>query len=513
MNFIDPITSIWDLSDDDRKIFLANVRDIKKKDIYGKEVSSARRKAAQARIDIAKNDFSDLVDERIVEVWDTKAFQDEIKVMAKMSLINPLINITRSVTTAYNIPPYRFLRDENEETNKKFSALLEDGNIAIAAKEWLELSFITNVIIVVPAIRQEALGPKLFWDIHLANNTEVIPHANNPIQPAIMGTTYGDLVCVLDADAWWYFDKSDDLVGAVEHGLQEFPGTAIRLNPAMGGFWDETRGNNVVFGTIELARLYSELNWVRKTQSKKIPVVISENLIEDVPVGQSFHPEQPFEAQTKDPQNFKFEIKDFVTSVAEFNAHMRLIYSELCESFGIYSTMVDLDSSVQGAENTTGLGQALQHSKLAEIREDHIQWLRLAEKDLMKKTAAMATKFDHPLAVDPATVQENYEVVWGPLSFVDHPQVKITYMIDRIKVGAASAVDIVRDDHPNWSREQCLEYIEMIIEEKRVIAEFHAKHNLPADPVEANMTVAERQGKIGGQAKNLDENEDNTEEE
>lgn len=491
-----------ELNDKELKAFLDQVRDAGRPNpnLTGKRITSPRRKSAQARIDIAKNDYSPLVYDRIVDLWETKSIQDEIKKHAKMTPLNAMNNITQAVTTAYNVPPNRTLLEQPEDVNNKFSALLEEGMITIAAKQWLEMAFITNVVIVVPTIKQLPLGPKLIWDLHLPNNTEIIPQLNDPTQPAIMGTMYGDLVCVLDSDAWFYYDKEYKEVGRVEHGLEQFPGTAIRIASPMGDFWDETRGNNVVAATIDLARLYAELSWIRKSQSRKIPVVIAEDLAEDVPVGQVFHPEQPFEAQTKDPQNFKFEIKDFDTSVDEFIKHSNYCYAQIAESFGIHSTTVDLDSSVQGAENTTGLGQAVQHSKLAEIREDHIQWLRMAEKDLMYKTARMAEKFDHPLKVDPAMVKDTYNVVWGPLSFVDHPQTKVTYQRDRIALGVMSPVDIVLEDHPNWSREQAMKWIEQIIEEKSVVAKFHAEHNLASDQVDANMDIAQKQGQQGGLA-------------
>ena len=503
------IRNIQEMTPEHLADFLANVRE-SKTDRMNKRVTSPRRQSAQARIDIAKNEFAHLVYSRIDEVWETYSVRKEIKAHAKMSMINPLNNITKGITTAYNVPPTRTLKDQSEEINKKFAALLEEGMITIGAKQWLTLSFISNTIIVVPTIRELPLGRKLVWDMHLPNTTEVITEEGDPLQVAIMGTVFGDQVCVLDNEAWWYFDEDDNIVNKIEHNLGIFPGTTFRIAPPMESYWDPTRNNNVVFGTIELARIWAEMSWIRKAQSRKIPVIIAQSLEDDVPAGQVFHPEQPFEAQTDNPENFKFTIEDMVTSVDEFQKHISIIYHELAESFGIDSSAIDFDSSVQGAENTVGLGQAQQHARLAEIREDHIQWLRVAEKDLTWKTALMAQRFNHPNSVDPSIVKDNYEVVWGPLMFVDHPQIRTQVQAERIKLGVMSPVDVVLADHPDWTREMAMKWIEQITEEKRAIAEFHAANNLPTDQVEANMTVAERQGQEGGfqRAENEEEEDD-----
>ena len=472
-------------SKDDREAFLGSVRD-----------KTGRKKEAEKRVKVAAESFSDLVKNRIDEVYTDPTVKRELMKFAELSYLNPLKNVTDRLGVAYKNPPTRTLEGAaTEEDNKKFQRLLRDGRIGIEAKDWLKWTLVTNVVIVVPRIL-DRVRPRLKWEMFLPHEVEVITTLDDASEVEIVGYQLrNDWVCVLDAFAWTTYDENDKQVAQEIHDLDLFPGTVFRLSKPIVDFWSSTVGTSMLSATIEIGHLMAVMAWVRKGQNRKGLFLAAENLSEAVAEGQLLLAEKPVEINAH-PNEFKFNVEDMVTSIKDFEDHIRFLYREVSEQAGLPSYITDLANSA-GAEPNNATSQVQGQAKLAEIRENHIQFLRYSEEELMEKTVRMAKAKGHLDAVDPQLVMDTFKIVWPPQSFVDDPQRKLDTIKKRIELNVGySQVDAVMELYPGITREGAAALIQRGIEERAIVASFHAANNLPA---EANLgTVAQVNGAMGG---------------
>jgi len=475
------------LADEQLKDFLSKIRE-----------PDARRKAAQDRIDIELEDFAHLVERRIDEVYNDPIVRSEIKKFSDISVLNPLKNITDRLAVAYKNVPNRSLEGASVSINEKFQRLLNDGRIGIIAKDWLKWSLVTNVVLVIPTVIDNKVRPQLRWQLFLPNNLEVITMPEDPTEVAMAGYMFDEeRVCVLDSEGWWIYDDKDELLEVRRHGLGIFPGTVVRLSSPTSDFWSSTKGKGMVDATVEVCHLMATMAWVRKGQNRKGMTLAAADLDKAMAEGQLLLSEKPIEVNA-DPNEFEFNVHDMVTSVDEFEKHVRLLYHEVAEQQGLPSFLIDFPSSAN-AMAPSGITQAQQHSRLAEVREDHVQWLRYAEEDLMWKTTMMAKQFNHPDAVDPGVVREQYTIVWPPLTFVDDPLKKLQVWKDKISLNIGfSQVDAVQEAFPGITRTAAVEKIRRALEERKVVADFQSEFNLASDPTEDAQSSAEENGRMGG---------------
>ena len=135
-----------------------------------------------------------------------------------------------------------------------------------------------------------------------------------------------------------------------------------------------------------------------------------------------------------------------------FANEIRLRVETVAESYGVPSTMIDLSSSISGQNadyaNISQLSAAKSYASLAEIRDNQIEHLREAEHELAYRTALVLEANRHPLAVDPELVRERFEIVWPPLTFVEHPLVQVQVAEKKMALGLADHATIYQEMHP-----------------------------------------------------------------
>ncbi len=478
---------ITDLTKESREEFLDSVRE-----------NSPRKEAALRREKIMAESFDDLVMDRINEIYTDPMIKSQLGRFAQSSFINPLKNITDRLAVAYkDVPPRTLEGDASDDDNTNFQQLIFDGRITIEAKKWLKWALVSNVVIVVPQIL-DRMRPRLKWRMYLPSESEVITAQDDPHEVDVLGyRIQGDWVGIIDAAAFYVYDELNKLRELVPHDLGVFPGTIFRLDDPVMDFWSSTRGDSMVKATIEISHLMAVMAWVRKGQNRKGLFIAAEDLNKALSEGQLMLAEKPIEVNA-DPSSFKFEALDMVTAIKEFDEHIRLIYHEVAEQNGLPSFMVDFPSSA-AAQSNNGFASAQQHAHLDEIRQDHIEFLRISERDLMIKTSQIAKAGQHLNAVDPKLVVEDFRIVWPPLTFIDDPLRKLDNWKKKIELNVGfSQVDVVMELFPGITRQRAGALIERGIEERKLVADFHAENNLSAD---ANMgTIAQVNGQEGGQA-------------
>lgn len=483
---------IQSLTKEERDAFLDKTRGTQLERGKQKSILSARRKLAQRRVDIFSERLAPYVEERVDEVYSQADTKAEVKRYARLSFYNPLIFITNAIAgVAYKAQPTRMLSDASEADQEKFRLLLEEGQIAIKAKDWVKWAFVANLVVVVPRIIGDT-QKRLLWEMYLPNQMEVIPSQLDPTQIACMAVNQGDgTVSVLDDQGWFTYDEENKLLSQDLHGLGIFPGVQFRLSNPVGDFFGGSKGESVVNATIEVGQIMATMGWVRQAQNRNVFAVLGEAETggqANIPEGQKFDVENPI-IINRSTSDAAFQVHDLNTSVKEFQSHISMIYDEITKNqWGI---------ELSSAEAFRAQVENANAKRMKEIRDDQILFLKRAEKELMWKTALMLNAFDHPLRISAQLVREGFRIVFPPMDASDEMK-RLEVWDKKIKLGLLSHIDLVLELFPEMSREQATEYLERRIEERKHVADFHASNNLSLSG--ELLTVAQLQGQQGGQA-------------
>ena len=173
------------------------------------------------------------------------------------------------------------------------------------------------------------------------------------------------------------------------------------------------------------------------------------------------------------------------------------------ESYGVPSTMIDLSSSISGQNadyaNISQLSAAKSYASLAEIRDSQIEHLREAEHELAYRTALVLEANRHPLAVDPELVRERFEIVWPPLTFVEHPLVQVQVAEKKMALGLADHATIYQEMHPWLTLDQAQERVLAHIDRRNEYSALLAARNMSANPADDALSLAQLQGRVGGE--------------
>jgi hypothetical protein len=375
-----------------------------------------RRVDMSQRLRIDREDFHDLSAEWIRERYDTPEVAQ-----ALCRFIDPSANLLQRITdrlaVAYRQPPTRFIRDD-EQASENWAQLMKQARVHTVAKSWGRYSFLLNVCFVVPVVRAmmdgDTSAPTLSYHVILPDRIVAAFFGEDPRWPD-----------VLIAEGYTYFSSSWEVVDFRPNGVGRKLHVPFRVNEGQpGDFWDRTRGRKLVTSTLEISRIWAAMSYVRKGQNRKLLTFFAANL-DGIPDQQIAEPEKALMAEGE-PGSLDLTVRDFETGVGGFANEIKLRIETVAESYGIPSTMIDLSSTIAGEggdyANLSQLANTRSYAALAEIRDSQIEHLRESEHELAYRTALVLEAMRHPLAVDPETVREQFEIIWPPLTFVEHPR-------------------------------------------------------------------------------------------
>lgn len=463
---------------------------------------TGRMAEARKRVDIETGDFSHLITDIVSKRYTDPEIKKEICAYATNPVYNPMKLIVDLSSVAYKSPPIRAI-EAADEIQKKFSDLLSEGKIGRKAASWLRWVLINNVVIVVPRIATVYGKQKLIWDMRTPDKCQVITHPEDYESVAVLGYHHGeDIVEVTDDMATMYFRRTKgskstsdkwQLENSIEHATGVFPGSVFRVDEPLCDFWSSTRGCDFIHATVESNFIATVMNYIRKSQNRKYMHVAATDIDKALAQGQLLHAERPLEANAA-PGEFDFVIQDGVTKVEDFLAHIQSIINVVSKAHGIPEYLIDNVGTEPAIMSQVEAQEAL------DIKRKHqTEYLRSAEHELLYKTALIAKKFGHPLSIDPEIIASTLNITWGPPSFVDDPLRKLDLQKKKIELGIGySQVDVVLEDDPSLTEDEALAKIKKKIEERKIVADYHAATNMPADAT--LKTLAQVNGSMGGQA-------------
>lgn len=485
---------------------------------------SERRLEMQARRQLMREDFRNLVIDRLGQIYVQQEIVNEIANHVS-PIFNCLKRFANRIAVAYKHGVRRPLDGQSEEINQTWSNLLESTHIATRAKTWDRMTFALNTIFVLPVPYLDHEGkPQIRFDVVYGDHSEaILPPDGDPfglpdvliysVQPAQPRTGHrmprsdSDAALVaVDAEAWTTLDVHGQVLTRQEHGLGVFPGSLSRNTEPDEDYWDPHTGSGIAAVSIEAGVLGATMNWVRKAQNRKLLSMLFED-VNKMPSGQSMHPEKPIIVNDA-PGNVQISIDDFDQPIENFERHYKMMLNEAAEVLGVPSSLIDPDPSSGQAPNVFATAGTAQFAALNEVRQDQIARRVEFDLDLQWKIALLAQAIGHEHAVDPDLVREHRTADFPPLPFIDSPEQRLRTYTLRTEFGVSNQIDLIQEEHPDWTREQSEEYIMQRIEERNRIHEELAKRNMPTDPLDPNrgvladgQTEAQRQGREGGDQK------------
>ena len=470
-----------------------------------------RRADAQARLKIDREDFRDLIEARIDQVYDVAAIRAKVKRFVTTA-INPLQMIADRIAVAYRVPPTRSIRDE-AEASETWAKLMRETKIATRAKQWGRYAFLTNVCHVIPWPVVKPGEPVQIRYVTVTADVSDVASSDDPEVPEVLwydvqgapGMPQARTVFV-DAEAWSFLDGEGKLIDAMPHDLGVAPFSTFRVRPMPhGDYWDRYRGRRLIDATLDVSRVVAAMGYVRKDQNKKLMSMFSDRLDENVPSEQALQPEHPIVA-TAAPADIGFQIHDLTTQTGPFADEINFHLEALADSFGV--PLFVLDPSAGNGQGMSLEQSARAFSALSELRDQQVEMLREAETDLAYKTALVADKFGHPLSVDPELVRTNYDVRFAPLTFITHPRERMAYYVEAIGLGLLDQAAAYQHEHPELTIEEAEVRVMEHAERRARINDFQAARNMPTDPSQDGDSLAAQQGREGGRPTGSGNNDD-----
>lgn len=475
----------------------------------------ARQADAEARVLMMTENWRHLVYSYVANTYKSDVVRTAIQRRIKRTY-NVLQQICNRVCVAYKIPPLRTIGG-SEAQREAFAKLNTESRIATKAKTWERYTFATNVVIVVPRVRDsnDGQGKRLDYEMILPDRCEVYTDVNDPmgtpIQVAYSIKDGSDFTghpmhwCVLDDTAWRYYDAKGRLIQTVEHGAGIFPGVVWRLADPIDDWWDSFRGAGIVDATIEVAHLAARMDWVRHGQDRKRVTFYCER--PDLIPLQVANAEGPIMVPMA-PGAAQLDIQDLNTPITAHREHMLLYLHQAAESIGVPSVLVDFDFNADG----NGAANAQQHAALADVRDGHIEWYRQAEHELAWKTALVCRGMGHPLAsqLPPDLVRETFACGYADLLYVEEPSARLANSKERVALGLSSTFREYHREHPSITFADARTNVLAIAEEEGELNQFYIEHNISRDPATRMKTLAQLQGAQGGEASGTARNQDTT---
>jgi len=453
-----------------------------------------RKWAALKRLRILQEDFRTSIIEKIHQTHASPAYRERIAKFASVA-VNPARDITAVVACAYDNGVRRILRGATEDQQAAFTTLVNESLASTKAPYWNKYAFFLGPTLVVPCVRKG----RLQLDLIRPDVADVKLDPEDPMGlPSAAAWTVqggGDAAFVmLDREAWRYLDQhGKDVRPPQVHGLGYWPGAVFRLDEPVDGWWPRCYQERLVDATITCAYVYTYMMFVRKVQNRKMLTIVGQT--DELPRGQLLDPELALTISSR-PQATTIQVDDYNTSPENFLLELRFTLETIVESYGIPQSAVNFDLGTDGGPVAIGVKK----ERLGHIRSAQVPYLDRGEHELWPAAVAIAKVAGHPLAdrlPPPDEVRDMLDVQWPRLKVIDDPMAREQLYKEQIKRGGTSPIDMLQEDHPHLTREQCQELLSRNISEQAAILEEYSKRGMVLDLASGLVGSAEAMGKLG----------------
>lgn len=461
------------------------------------ELHKDRRAAAAVKLELYRGLYRDRVKRMVRDRVEDKAAAAEVA-----KAVNAAHGLAGSVTDAccvvYQRGTTRELRGVGPEAERAFADLVIEAGFPEWSITWNQLSWFVGPVVLAPYVQPVRGKPRLALCAMTADRTEVrrTPGAPDVIEAVVWQRDDGVLV-MLDCEAWSYWTEDGERIDAdAPHGLDYCPAAALRSRPWIAGdWWGALDHQGLQDATLEVAFRHALGLWVR--QNTATPLVVIGGQIQNIPALQALgHPTRPL---WFNDENVKVQVFNRQVSAADYLAEMTAIVNAATSRYGLPPSAV---SFMADGANWGALSLAMTPGALALQRDAQAPWLRRSERTLWPIVADVvrASTHRHARAMPPADETDGAQrIIFPDLGDPDEQLKRFDVFERALKHGLANAVDMELQRRPEMTRQEVEEMIAANLDFYARMLEDLARRNVSMDPERGVQSIAELQGRLGGQ--------------
>lgn len=263
----------------------------------------------------------------------------------------------------------------------------------------------------------------------------------------------------------------------------ELPFIAMHRVDNQLSFFSPSAGSDIVDGTINIAVLRTQTNYLWKMASHKQLVAVGDD-VSNIKTLQLLDPGVLLRIETSG----SVQIVDWTPDFAARRAYVEAEESGYAASRGINP------ESLKRTANYQGVGAARRAERaLTEARRRKAKKFRSAEREYYRKACLVAAHAGMDGVPDPmATLYVEH----APIDYPDDPMAQLEYEIKAASVGASSALQMILQRDPSLSREQAMRRLLDNLEVTAQIAEIKASRKVPND-LSNESALSETDGSVG----------------
>lgn len=456
--------------------------------------SFERRQIASKKMRLYKEDHKGLVLQAIQERINDPEILGYVSRFASRSP-NLYRTVTDAIAVAYSRGCRRELKDLGETAAKAFAQLVSESGIDKRANAINALSWSVGPTIVSPHLDQRG---RLALDVVTADHVEV-RRVGETIESALwhQGSTWIEL----NGEGWFYYDDRGDLVRSIPHTVGMTPAVPFISIDNTVDWWTSTEHLGLVDATLEVAYKMALGGWSRQVSSNKLTVIYGKP--EGTPPGQSLgHPAVPL---VLGPQGqSKVEVFDRNVPAQDYLSEVSALIVMAVSRYGIPST--EVTAQVTGNNNWGNLSVAVRGERLGVLRDKQVPWLRSAELELWPLVCDLIRGSTHRLAseIPPGDeVRDALRISFPDLATPEETKARIETLELAVKFGLSSPVDLLLQARPELTRAEAEEEIDANRQAEIDRTAQLAARNQPGDLGQVPESIAQLQGRLGGQASGL----------
>lgn len=445
-----------------------------------------RKCAALDRRLILRGDFEDLVARKV----DLTHYDATLRSRLKRHL-DVSINVGRDITTAvacvYKLSARRTLRKASRAKREALAELNKHRRIDTIAPELNRTAFLVGPTLEVPIATPRGVRSAIITPDRYDASLDPLDPFGPPIRVAYTWPNdEGELeIIVLDEDSRTRYTAKGELIGTEEHGIVDangdpmLPATVWRSEHPTDFFdwWCWRRHLRLVHATVNCAVVHTQMGFVRKTQNKKFTTFFAR--LSNFPKNQLIDAERPLgkDLDSSEPTP-QFDVHDFDTPVENFIQHIMFEYRTQIEAFGIPQSSLTFDFGHDGGTPAASL--AIQHERLAQLRNEQIPHMREAEARSQYVAAAVAARAGMT-DLEPEEVADRFAVEFPELNRIDEPDRLHAWWDWQIGRGQKTEIDIRQSTHPEETDEESKAAVMANLEAQADLNEFKASRRLNTD--------------------------------
>jgi hypothetical protein len=452
------------------------------------ESEGERMLDAQRRLEILQDDWKDILLEKLHQIYRSPRIRERL----------PGI-----VSTEHNV----FKRINGElSTVYKWGATREVAKAAdqeVADQLWAEARIdhvLERANLYCNALRDLFISPRIVdgrlrFDLFLPDRTSVIQHPDDPTQAVALitertlantpGYTRVERLYV-DATVWRRY-HDDGSVTEWAHGLGRLPAIAVHAEEPIDCFWNASIGSDIVDATLSVGADLVKLSRLLQFQSE-LQVAYSGNprdVAKALPLG----------AEGLWAAKGLFSVLNLQADPGHIITTIKARLGWIATQHGLAADVYDLSTTA-----SSGLQLRLKRAPLEQARVRQIKSWRTIERELLTLTAQL-TQREHPLLkLDPLAEYKLLDFHEEPM--LEDPLTQNRVWQERIDMGLTSQPRVLREMHPDLTKDESMELAKEIASERGIWAEVVRALQIKSggDPGPS----AEENGRAGGQAKGLD---------